>query len=186
MNFNRVFHYKPGILGYPYFWKHPYHQNLSSPFFQLSHQGCMGEEDDKIDKPPIRQCRKKLWGKSFEVFVSAGVPKKSTNGYLETWRIIPGIYKLWMAYEWPFGGGSTTPSWGTWCTNQWLGNCWIFIWTNQNDPISGGWSPLNHGGEGWRESPSKMPQNSGLGIVGKICRVIYILLMEESLHQLIW
>ena len=24
MNFNRVFHYKPSILGYPYFWKHPY------------------------------------------------------------------------------------------------------------------------------------------------------------------
>ena len=24
MNFNRVFHYKPSILGYRYFWKHPY------------------------------------------------------------------------------------------------------------------------------------------------------------------
>ena len=23
-NFNRVFHYKPSILGYPYFWKHPF------------------------------------------------------------------------------------------------------------------------------------------------------------------
>ena len=23
MNFNRVFHYNPSILGYPYFWKHP-------------------------------------------------------------------------------------------------------------------------------------------------------------------
>ena len=23
MNFNRVFHYKPSILGYHYFWKHP-------------------------------------------------------------------------------------------------------------------------------------------------------------------
>ena len=22
--FNKVFHYKPSILGYPYFWKHPY------------------------------------------------------------------------------------------------------------------------------------------------------------------
>ena len=22
--FNRVFHYKPSILGYPYFWKHPH------------------------------------------------------------------------------------------------------------------------------------------------------------------
>ncbi len=24
MNFNRVFHYTPSILGYPYFWKHPF------------------------------------------------------------------------------------------------------------------------------------------------------------------
>ena len=24
IHFNRVFHYKPSILGYPYFWKHPY------------------------------------------------------------------------------------------------------------------------------------------------------------------
>ena len=26
INFNRVFHYKPSILGYQYFWKHPYIQ----------------------------------------------------------------------------------------------------------------------------------------------------------------
>ena len=25
MHFNIVFHYKPSILGYPYFWKHPYY-----------------------------------------------------------------------------------------------------------------------------------------------------------------
>ena len=25
-HFNRVFHYKPSILGYPYFWKHPYNR----------------------------------------------------------------------------------------------------------------------------------------------------------------
>ena len=29
--FNRVFHYKPSILGYPYFWKHPYACYTSSP-----------------------------------------------------------------------------------------------------------------------------------------------------------
>ena len=28
IHFNRVFHYKPSILGYPYFWKHPYIYNL--------------------------------------------------------------------------------------------------------------------------------------------------------------
>ena len=26
IHFNRVFHYKPSILRYPYFWKHPYGQ----------------------------------------------------------------------------------------------------------------------------------------------------------------
>ena len=33
INFNRIFHYKPSILGYPYFWKHPgmlYIPSLSS------------------------------------------------------------------------------------------------------------------------------------------------------------
>ena len=27
--FNRVFHHKPSILGYPYFWKHPFHVSVS-------------------------------------------------------------------------------------------------------------------------------------------------------------
>ena len=29
IHFNRVFHYKPSILRYPYFWKHPYHFSLA-------------------------------------------------------------------------------------------------------------------------------------------------------------
>ena len=28
IHFNRVFYYKPSILGYPYFWKHPYYLHL--------------------------------------------------------------------------------------------------------------------------------------------------------------
>ena len=28
IHFNRVFHYKPSILGYPYFWKHPNQYNF--------------------------------------------------------------------------------------------------------------------------------------------------------------
>ncbi len=53
MNFNRVFHYKPSILGYLYFWKHPHFKvwmiitmvirgsglNLTLP---LNHPGCCG------------------------------------------------------------------------------------------------------------------------------------------------
>ena len=30
IHFNRVFHYKPSILGYPYFWKHPLRVSYSS------------------------------------------------------------------------------------------------------------------------------------------------------------
>ena len=28
IHFNRAFHYKPSILGYPYFWKHPYRTKI--------------------------------------------------------------------------------------------------------------------------------------------------------------
>ena len=30
IHFNRVFHYKPSIFGYPYFWKHPYEFHSSN------------------------------------------------------------------------------------------------------------------------------------------------------------
>ena len=37
IHFNRVFHYKPSILGYPYFWKHPNFLRCDfSMFFQFS------------------------------------------------------------------------------------------------------------------------------------------------------
>ena len=41
-HFNRVFHYKPSILGYPYFWKHPYpaistYFAMSSKSYQPTH-----------------------------------------------------------------------------------------------------------------------------------------------------
>ena len=34
IHFNRVFHYKPSILGYPYFWKHPYLPRLRRVFYR--------------------------------------------------------------------------------------------------------------------------------------------------------
>ena len=34
-HFNRVFHYKPSILGYPYFWKHPYGRSGHVFFFPV-------------------------------------------------------------------------------------------------------------------------------------------------------
>ena len=42
IHFNRVFHYKPWILGYPYFWKHPC--GLPKPTaFMASSQSCLPE-----------------------------------------------------------------------------------------------------------------------------------------------
>ena len=35
IHFSRVFHYKPSILGYPYFWKHPYKHILFFPCFSM-------------------------------------------------------------------------------------------------------------------------------------------------------
>ena len=32
IHFNRVFHYKPSILGYPYFWKHPNSNQKNDPW----------------------------------------------------------------------------------------------------------------------------------------------------------
>ena len=51
--FNRVFHYKPSILGYPYFWKHPY-----SVMIRVSEQ--IGYDHSRIEKVvglPSRQNR---------------------------------------------------------------------------------------------------------------------------------
>ena len=43
MNFNRVCHYKPSILGYPYFWKHPYIYIYSIYIYTWTfHFGCPG------------------------------------------------------------------------------------------------------------------------------------------------
>ena len=40
MHFNRVFHYKPSILGYPYFWKHPYSSTAYVVLLQC-HEGFL-------------------------------------------------------------------------------------------------------------------------------------------------
>ena len=55
INFNRVFHYKPSILGYPYFWKPPYVN-----YIKISHHhSCL--------RPgPARPCRTCSWIRSLE------------------------------------------------------------------------------------------------------------------------
>ena len=36
IHFNRVFYYKPSILGYPYFWKHPFVGNVVEKHYNLT------------------------------------------------------------------------------------------------------------------------------------------------------
>ncbi len=47
IHFNRVFHYKPSILGYPYFWKYPYWYYCS-----FEEEKSKKEEEEKGDKKP--------------------------------------------------------------------------------------------------------------------------------------
>ena len=42
-HFNRVFHYKPSILRYHYFWKHPYTLSNPGPFFHCSNKKFPGK-----------------------------------------------------------------------------------------------------------------------------------------------
>ena len=49
IHFNRVFQYKPSILGYPYFWKHPYLPRLRRVFYRMRDMtqlpdGCGGRD----------------------------------------------------------------------------------------------------------------------------------------------
>ena len=52
---NRVFHYKPSILGYPYYWKHPYNNLYFSELFQLAqhnaHSKIVSRNRADIKKP---------------------------------------------------------------------------------------------------------------------------------------
>ena len=62
IHFNRVFHYKPSILGYPYFWKHPYGvQRKKSPFegkgFQVNQPLNNQGKGDTVDGSEIRRSR---------------------------------------------------------------------------------------------------------------------------------
>ena len=53
-HFNRVFHYKPSILGYPYFWKHPYGLSPNLVPINMSLVGGLGVPSNPS---PTRQRR---------------------------------------------------------------------------------------------------------------------------------
>ena len=57
--YNRVFHYKPSILGYPYFWKHP-HDLLLCPSFEpneLGHGGIIDKTKRHVCTPQLEPKR---------------------------------------------------------------------------------------------------------------------------------
>ena len=62
IHFNRVFQFKPSILGYPYFWKHPYVfssylplvTNLSGPIKVQT--GSHVQRRVRIENPPNTTC----------------------------------------------------------------------------------------------------------------------------------
>ena len=63
MNFNRVFHYKPSILGYPYFWKHPYLR------FPLRHEDNLPfASSTSLAAPSPHQTHQLMW-RDFQFFI---------------------------------------------------------------------------------------------------------------------
>ena len=72
IHFNNVFHYKPSILGYPYFWKHP--DTVAQSTFQGVKVGCqravtlgaeswLPEVTDDLQWPQWAPSVAKMWGK---------------------------------------------------------------------------------------------------------------------------
>ena len=45
---HRVFHYKPSILGYPYFWKHPYLKNSKNVLLRSIFPNQFGKDHGKL------------------------------------------------------------------------------------------------------------------------------------------
>ena len=56
IHFNRVFHYKPSILGYPYFWKHPFWGEKSLTFHH--HLGWLSSAPRCVSQHHGRTSRK--------------------------------------------------------------------------------------------------------------------------------
>ena len=50
MNFNRVFHYKPSIFRYPYFWKHPSRKKMIQKIHPENKPICFNSVSEKKKK----------------------------------------------------------------------------------------------------------------------------------------
>ena len=119
-HFNRVFHYKPSILGYPYFWKHLYTNDLPK---SAQHTKQDMEISDLFASP--LPCRSR-WSSSRRSFASwknqgpaakwLGKLKKQTwiQGKLQdqTWKLF--IFKIVFVHS------RQLNLWYWWGRNPWL------------------------------------------------------------------
>ena len=81
IHFNRVFHYKPSILGYPYFWKHP-KSTLLDPRDAKAESKSDGE--DPVSGIPVGWCNDTAWtlGKKYKPKTSRAT--KINENWLQT------------------------------------------------------------------------------------------------------
>ena len=66
------FHYKPSILGYPYFWKHPCVYAPPLPNNSMPAPECSAHARDCFQEYPGKNSRLPSWGK-FQPFISLGI-----------------------------------------------------------------------------------------------------------------
>ena len=80
IHFKRVFHYKPFILGYPYFWKHSYSLNPSHIYInQTVPYPALIVQVTEIDPPPLQRM--------------SGMRTRRSNGW---------TYRGWNWFGWVF------------------------------------------------------------------------------------
>ena len=66
IHFNRDFHYKPSILGYHYFWKHPYYNQCWQSYIHIVLASFCGSSQHQTaqltkNQPPIQAKRALAW-----------------------------------------------------------------------------------------------------------------------------
>ena len=111
IHFNRVFHHKPSILGYPNSWKHPYlYLHGMVDFYGIN----VSEFIPSSMHPTIFLTHNKSGGLRFAYFVPS---PKLTAKALNTWKI------WWFQDHFPLGPGPFSGSMGVFvCRNFFLGD----------------------------------------------------------------
>ena len=79
IHFNRDFHYKPSILGYPYFWKHPcWNQQEVNGIFPI-HQSAFASDDPAFASDDLS----KVFCETSLVEISTWAPTPTSQGFLK-------------------------------------------------------------------------------------------------------